>query len=107
MNLLKTPVVFTANRLSDGDVVWLGRHGHWVDAIDRARIIFSEKDLELASAQAARANADNLVVEPYQIDVQADAGTVYPVKFRERIRAAGPTIRLDLGKQAAKTARAA
>ncbi|MEL0150564.1 MAG: DUF2849 domain-containing protein [Parvibaculales bacterium] len=40
------------------------------------------------------------VLEPYLFEV-LEAGRVYkPASVRETIRAAGPTVRLDLGKQA-------
>jgi hypothetical protein len=39
-------------------------------------------------------------VAPYLFDVREAAGRTVPVKVREAIRAAGPTVRTDLGKQA-------
>ncbi len=42
----------------------------------------------------------NVVVAPYLFDVRRTAGGIRPVKEREIIRAAGPTVRHDLGKQA-------
>ncbi len=107
MTPLKTPVAFTANRLSDGEVVWLGANGKWVEAVEASLALTSVEDRDVAEAVAQKADADNYVVEPYAIDVSVDGGVVTPTKFRERIRATGPTIRLDLGKQAAGTARAA
>ncbi len=43
---------------------------------------------------------DVVVVNPYLFDVRADADGVHPVKEREIVRAAGPSVRRDLGKQA-------
>jgi hypothetical protein len=40
------------------------------------------------------------VVDVNLIDVTVVDGLVEPVRLREKIRAAGPTIRTDLGKQA-------
>ena len=100
MTTLKNPIAFTANNLLDGEVVWLGRDGGWVKSIDEARVFTSEDDRQLGAADAAQADADNLVVEPYEIDLTLADGRITPSKFRERIRAAGPTMRLDLGKQA-------
>ncbi len=107
MSTLKKPIAFTGNRLLDGETVWLGQNGIWVDNIDLALVARSAETLATASAQAAQADADNHVVEPYQIDVALEDGVVTPVKFRERIRASGPTVRMDLGKQALTTAHAA
>ncbi|MEJ0043091.1 MAG: DUF2849 domain-containing protein [Rhizomicrobium sp.] len=42
----------------------------------------------------------NEVVAIYLFDVKLDGGVIKPVKEREIIRAAGPTVRRDLGKQA-------
>lgn len=100
MTTLKTPIAFTANNLLDGEVVWLGRNGGWVKSIDEARVFRTEDERSVGAAEAAQADADNLVVEPYEIDLTVGAGEIIPSKFRERIRAAGPTMRLDLGKQA-------
>ncbi|MEM8751111.1 MAG: DUF2849 domain-containing protein [Pseudomonadota bacterium] len=107
MTTLKTPVTFTANRLLDGEVVWLGSQGKWVESVEAAFVAHTEDQRAEAAAHAARADADNVVVEPYEIDLSVEGGQVEPLRFREKIRAAGPTIRLDLGKQAAVRARAA
>jgi hypothetical protein len=47
------------------------------------------------------------VVAPYLIDVVIENGLPRAESKREAIRAAGPTVRLDLGKQADGTAAAA
>ena len=107
MTTLKNPIVFTANRLLDGDAVWLGHHGKWVESVNLALVVRTEAEKQAVSAVADKGDADNIVVEPYPIDVSVDGNQVTPTKFREQIRAAGPTIRLDLGKQAGVTAHAA
>ena len=40
------------------------------------------------------------MVNPYLFDVRIEDGMAVPVKEREMIRAAGPSVRGDLGKQA-------
>lgn len=91
-----TAQVLTANRLSDGEVVFLGG-GAWVEHI-------SEADLFVGDAGApALADAEaqpTIVVAPYLIDVTPTDGVPVPVAYRERVRALGPTIHHDLGKQA-------
>ena len=99
MTTLKNPIAFTANNLLDGEVVWLGHNGAWVKSVGAAKVFATEDERQAASELAAKADAENLVVEPYEIEVSHEAGEVTPIKFRERIRAAGPTMRLDLGKQ--------
>ena len=49
---------------------------------------------------AAKAADANLVVDPYPIELELRAGHLAPKALRERIRATGPTVRVDLGKQA-------
>lgn len=78
--------VVTANRLRDGRVVYLAADG-WSEDI---------ADASLLSEEEARAVASPEVVEPYLIEV-AD-GSRRPVRRRERIRAAGPTVQTALNR---------
>ena len=87
----------TANRLDDGEVVFLSA-GQWVER-------FSDADLfdDEAAGLAAEAHAKTLgtlLVEPYLIDVVPVEGGFAPVSYRERLRALGPTNHHDHGKQA-------
>ncbi len=92
--------VLTANRLSDGIAVWLDANGNWQERIDGALI--ARHDNAVAGLENAGKSAfnRNVVVDVALIDVEEAAGEIRPVRLRERIRAAGPTIRTDLGKQA-------
>lgn len=93
------PQMLTANRLRDGDVVyWCA--GGWVEAFDKGDVFATETDADAALRAAGKFVADNVVVNPYLFDVRAGADGVTPVKEREIVRAAGPTVRSDLGKQA-------
>ena len=92
--------VVIANRLGDGRVVFLGRNGRWVEIIEESRIIESESEGEQSMESARQAESCQEVVNPYLIDVELEGSRVRPVLTRERIRAAGPTVRKDLGKQA-------
>jgi len=58
-----------------------------------------ERDALMAVAQATAEIP--AVVEPYVIDVVEEAGAVRPVRYREAIRARGPTIHPAFGQQAA------
>ncbi len=53
-----------------------------------------------ALKQAQAAEVANVVVEPYLVPVEERNGHIAPKALREAIRAAGPTVRRDLGKQA-------
>ena len=91
--------MLTANRLVDGDVVYW-RAGGWVEAFDQGDVFATAADADAALDAAKKFVADNIVVNPYLFDVRKEADGVTPVKEREIIRAAGPTVRRDLGKQA-------
>lgn len=92
--------VVTANRLIDGEVVWLGAGDAWVDQIAAARVLYSKEDVAAALA-AGQASADRReVVDVYEIDVSGEDGKLVPVRLREQIRAKGPTTHPGLGKQA-------
>ncbi|EXL09669.1 DUF2849 domain-containing protein [Aquamicrobium defluvii] len=91
--------ILTANRLSDGEVVWFA-NGQWVESISQAEIAEDKAAEAALEAAGARGLADNLVVDVDLIDVEIVDGATHPLRLRERIRAAGPTNRNDLGKQA-------
>lgn len=92
--------VVTANRLLDGEVVWQGAGGAWVELLSLAHVLNDKDELDAAMTQAKRSVADREVVEAYAIDVAEEDGSVMPVRLREIIRAAGPTTHPQLGKQA-------
>lgn len=92
--------IVTANRLRDGAVVYLGPDRKWVDGLDQGRRLTSKADIEAALRDAAADVAAMRVVNPYPIEVVETATGVKPLRMREIIRAAGPTVRMDLGKQA-------
>ncbi|TGP54067.1 DUF2849 domain-containing protein [bacterium M00.F.Ca.ET.230.01.1.1] len=91
--------VLTANRLSDGIAVWYA-DGGWAETVGHAEIAHDKGAEDQLEAIGAAAYANNEVVDVNLIDVEVVDGLVEPVRLREKIRAAGPTIRTDLGKQA-------
>jgi hypothetical protein len=97
--MAKMAQVLTANRLRDGEVVYW-RAGEWLTAFPAAEVFPEAAGAEAALSAAGESVRDRVVVNPYLFDVREDAGSLRPVKEREIIRAAGPTVRLDLGKQA-------
>ena len=94
-----SPQMLTANRLKDGDVLYW-KAGAWVEALKDGEIFHEQAPAEAALAAAQESVNGNAVVNPYLFDVRIHGGTVHPVKEREIIRAAGPSVRDDLGKQA-------
>lgn len=92
--------VLTANRLADGEVVWLGPDRSWRESIEGAEIARDAAGDERLEAFGKAAVAKDEVIDVNLIDVEIADGGIRPVRLRERIRAAGPTVRPDLGKQA-------
>ena len=91
--------MITANRLGDGVVVFLN-NANWVETLTQGSLFGNADAVAAALVQAKADEARDVVVEPYAIDVVDRNGTPHAKHLREAIRAAGPTIRRDLGKQA-------
>ena len=96
-----TNQVISANRLGNGIVVYLTADGGWTEQLAGAGVIDGEKQGEAALNVANGAVESCIVVDPYLIDVEDHGGVPRPTRYRELIRALGPTVRLDIGKQAA------
>ncbi len=91
--------MLTANRLVDGDVLYRKGDG-WVLRLADGEVYADEAAANAALAAAQAEAVNNTFVAPYLFEVRVNKGVVTPVKEREIIRAAGPTVRTDLGKQA-------
>lgn len=87
----------TANRLSDGEVVFW-KAGQWVERFADAELF--EDETAATEAEAAGKNQPTVVVDVYLIDLVEAEGIWAPLSYRERIRALGPTNHLAHGKQA-------
>ncbi len=85
------PNVVTANRLTDGIVVYLASDGAWTEEIGRARLAETEDEVKALEAEGAKDIAARKVVAVYPMDVAVRDGTVDPLSVRERIRAAHRT----------------
>jgi hypothetical protein len=90
--------ILTANRLRDGDVVYW-RAGNWVENLGDADLFADKVTAQEALSAAETAVRDRIIVSPYLFPVRNEDGTLRPLEQREIIRAAGPSVRLDLGKQ--------
>jgi hypothetical protein len=93
------PQILTANLLRAGEVIYWSRAHGWVPALGEADIM-EEADAGAALKNAAQWVEKQEIVAPYLFAVRMTDGAAVPVKQRELIRAAGPTVRRDLGKQA-------
>ncbi len=94
--------VISANRLGDGIVVYLTANSDWTECLAKAQATVGKEQGEAALDVAFGAVEACLVVDPYLIDIDDSGGERRPTLGRELIRALGPTVRTDLGKQAAR-----
>ncbi len=79
--------LLTGNDLPSGDVIWWTGSG-WSRQVADARDVGVDGDAIAATEEAARrVNASYIV----------DAENGLPVHIKDRVRAAGPTVRSDLG----------
>jgi hypothetical protein len=99
--------ILTANRLTDGEAVWFAADGTWAETIDVAETVGDKAGEARLEAIGKTAYDNNEVVDVNLIDVSVVDGAIQPLRLREVIRAAGPSNRLDLGKQARPAAGAA
>ena len=86
------PSVVTANRLTDGIVIYLAADGEWTEEIANARVADDEAETKAPEAIADNAVRERLVVSAYPMPVGLkDDGAIDPLSVRERIRAAHRT----------------
>ena len=80
--------VLTANRLTDGAVVYFAEQGGWTQALQAAARLTPDE----AEAALARTNAEpGVFVGPYLMEAD-EAGAAGRERLRETIRAGGPTV---------------
>ena len=88
---LTAPSVFTANRLRDGRVVWFGAGESWLEDIAAALIVApAAADATLARARLGEARQE--VIGVYAVEVAPAPEGPVPVRIREKLRLAGPSI---------------
>ena len=94
------PLILLANDLLDGDIIfWTGNA--WSRGLNDAATARDEQEAAQLEAAMTSELAANRVVDASLVDVMlCDKGHATPRHMREQIKTLGPTIRLDLGKQA-------
>jgi len=82
--------VASANRLTDGVVVFLDDSGEWTQRLERAAVA---RDKRAGDILLERAKAEAFtVVDPYLVAVsEDDTGVLEPLSLREKIRVSGLT----------------
>jgi Protein of unknown function (DUF2849) len=103
MTTLEKGQVMTANRLRDGEAVFLTRAGTWAENIDEAALALEPQAAAALEARAKDGEKASLITGAYLFDATRVEGKIKADHMRERMRAVGPTVRLDLGKQAEGT----
>lgn len=84
--------VLTANRLSDGIAVWLDASGQWSEDLQSA-LVARHAEAEASLEEIGKRDfSANKVVDVNIVDVSEENGQLRPIRLRERIRAAGPTM---------------
>lgn len=84
--------ILTGNDLASGDVIWWAGDAGWSRHVDDAVDVGEHGDEIGRTEEVARR-----VISVYVIDAEKTAGGVRPAHIKDRIRAIGPTVRLDLG----------
>ncbi len=82
--------ILTGNDLKTGAVIWWDGQG-WSLHVDDAADVGDD-----AAEIAAREEAARRVTASYAIDGERTAEGVRPAHIKDRVRALGPTVRLDL-----------
>jgi len=81
----------TANRLTDGAVVFRRDDGQWVPRVEEAATAIGETAAKALLSSAESDAVAPIVVGPYLIDIERVDGQPAPTEYRERIRAFGPS----------------
>ncbi len=84
--------VVSANRLSDGIVVYLNSLGNWVESMASATVYTTPAEVEAGLRQAQAAIAANEVIDVFAVPVEQGADGLHAVSLRNAIRELGPTI---------------
>jgi hypothetical protein len=89
--------VLTANDLKSGEALFWNK-GQWLVRFADGEHFAADEDAAPFLAQAEA--QPTVVVAPYLIDVEEIDGHWFPIAFRERLRALGPSNHPQHGKQA-------
>ena len=80
----------TASTLGEGAVVYMAKDQIWTSNVNDGWAVPVDEAEALLEA-ASQGVAEQIVVGPYLIDVAVDGDRIKPTRYREHIRATGPT----------------
>ena len=86
------PKVVIASSLADGFVRFLNESGEWSRDIAESAVAQTDEEADALLASGQSAEAANIVVDPYLIEVELDGTQPKPTEYREYIRAMGPSV---------------
>lgn len=92
--------IITGNDLRTGDVIWWTGQG-WSRLVNDAVAVGEDAD-----AIIAQENDKQVVTDTHVIGAETTSEGVRPAHIKERIRALGPTVRMDLSLKPADPAAA-
>ncbi len=93
--------VVSANRLSDGTVVYLNSQANWGESLASATVFATSSEVEAGLHQAQAAIAANEVVDAFAVPVEQGVDGLHAVSLRNAIRELGPTIAFKTSPTAA------
>ncbi|MCI4678910.1 DUF2849 domain-containing protein [Rhodoblastus acidophilus] len=94
------PAILVASDLLEGEVVFAAEQG-WTRDLRQALVASDELAAQALERFGATEFLHAKVVDPYLVAVETGAdGAPRPRHYREVLRALGPSVRPDLGKQA-------
>ncbi|MBZ6379295.1 hypothetical protein B5C34_08510 [Pacificimonas flava] len=92
-------IILTGNDLETGDVVWWTGSG-WSRRVADAAFVEPGEGPEQAAGIMHREMTSRAVNGAYEVDAEDGEQGPVPSHIKERMRAAGPSVRPDLGVQA-------
>lgn len=92
--------ILTANRLGDGIAVFFSRTGAWSEQLDEATLALEKEAAASLEKRGLEEEAFNEVTGTYLVKAERRGAKIFATDLRERMRTLGPTVRMDLGKQA-------
>ena len=76
--------------------MFLDFEGAWSETLAEAVVARSPDEVRALQDRGTYDAEHNLVVEPYLVEVRETAGGLVPIRYRERVRVAGPSILDDV-----------
>jgi len=96
--------ILTANSLLTGGVVYLTSQNNWSSFISLAQVSDGADTIKRLESTGLRAEAEQIIVGPFLIDVTVENDIPRPTRFRERLRVNGPSVHAAFSKPIFKEA---